>query len=153
MKSLRLVRAGDTFIYKIVLVKKFKNNSGVEKLGTFNLKKKKLTLNIFRLLFWLSKKNIFISWSIDWIFFTTLHVFDYFWKYDGGLLPLLKNAKISSQEKKKVEISVEDFYKDPGYIFLKKSLADAETKFKNKKVSWKKIAQQELIYKKNKWKK
>ena len=81
MKIIRLVRTlYNPSVYKILLVKKFKKKPVIEKLGTFNKKKKKLSLNIFRLVFWLAKKNIFICAATDEIFFQTLQIFDYNWK-------------------------------------------------------------------------
>lgn len=85
MKIIRLVRTlYNPSVYKILLIKNIKKKSVIEKLGTFNNKKKKLSLNIFRLIFWLAKKNIFICSATDEIFFQTLQIVDYAWKgYEG----------------------------------------------------------------------
>lgn len=64
MRTLRLIRTKSNYhIYKLLLLKKFTSNLVVEKFGNYNKRCGSLSINIFRLLFWLSKKkNISITW-------------------------------------------------------------------------------------------
>lgn len=64
MKIIRIVpcKIKNKKIYKLVVSRKQKKNQVIEKIGTFNKTAGSLSLNIFRLLFWLSK-NVSFSWS------------------------------------------------------------------------------------------
>ena len=71
MRIFRLVKdvSPQSSSYKILLLRKLTANSVIEKFGNFNRNSGSLSINIFRFLFWLSKKkNIFISWYANKIF-------------------------------------------------------------------------------------
>lgn len=97
MKLIRLVKTSyNTNVYKILLVRNPKVGSAIEKLGVFNIRKKKVALNIFRLLFWLSKKNVLISWSVSEILFKTLlEIFNFSNKSSKAISSVKKNLNFS----------------------------------------------------------
>lgn len=72
MKLARLAPTSNPDIYRIVILQKISGLAVFENLGTFNRRKKLVTLNIFRLIFWLSKKNFSIAWSLNLILTQTL---------------------------------------------------------------------------------
>lgn len=135
MKVIRLVRTlYNPSAYKILLIKKFKKKSVIEKLGTFNKKKKKLSLNIFRLIFWLSKKNIFICAATDEIFFQTLQIVDYAWKgYTGKKYSLFPDlSQQVYQLNNQADTAVKTAF-TPQFI---NRLRDLYNYQKNKKMDW-----------------
>lgn len=128
-------------MYKILLIKKFKKNPVIEKLGTFNKKKKKLSLNIFRLIFWLAKKNIFICAATGEIFFQTLQIVDYAWKgYTGGkyrfFSDLSQTYRLNNLSSNKTAAAPLTAKKIMSILKFKDKLKGFYDNHKNKKMDW-----------------
>ena len=62
MKTLRLIKKKKINSYVLVIVSNY-SNKVLEKIGTYNNKNKNLSLNIFRLIYWVSK-NIFLTGNV-----------------------------------------------------------------------------------------
>jgi hypothetical protein len=134
-------------VYKILLIKKFKKKPVIEKLGTFNKKKKKLSLNIFRLIFWLAKKNIFICAATDEIFFQTLQIVDYAWKgYTGGknrFFPdLSQTYQLNNLSSKTAATTTLTVKKTTSVLKFKDRLKGFYDNQKNKKMDWRLVLAQ-----------
>lgn len=102
MQTLRLIRTKSNYhIYKLLLLKKFTSNLVIEKFGNYNRRSGSLSVNIFRLLFWLSKeKNISITWYTNKILSEILVINNFKNKSFFGTPNKIRWSPVSNTNKK-----------------------------------------------------